>query len=220
MCFDSGWISWGFNFVARRFYFVANPSLDFRVLSSAHLTVVLYYHTVDYRCYVPTYMILQTVKAIHATDLWKLITIYYNICEMSQFCCDSIVRAWLPYSYLYKDVAMGGEPRNRRTTWRTLSRTGLLGTCTWRLLSIIFITISCCLNTMQEWQQRHHVELPPLNSTLIRWQGISWNLSITANFGKFHGNKSSVGWLIFMENSIPRKPWKFIYFENFYAYGI
>ena len=49
---------------------MANPSLDFRVLSSAHTTVVLYCHTVDYRHYVPLYNLWYCagiVKAIQAT---------------------------------------------------------------------------------------------------------------------------------------------------------
>ena len=37
------------------FYFVANLSLDFRILSSVHLIVMLYCHTVDYRHYIPLY---------------------------------------------------------------------------------------------------------------------------------------------------------------------
>ena len=41
-------ILWGF-------YFVVNLFLDFRVLSSAHSTVMLYCHTVDYRRCTPLY---------------------------------------------------------------------------------------------------------------------------------------------------------------------
>jgi len=37
---------------------------------------------------------------------------------------------------------------------------------------------------------------------------------------KFHGSKSSLGGLIFVEKSIPRKPRKLILLENFYVYGI
>ena len=46
--FRGGLISWGF-------YFVANPSLDFCVLSSAHSTVILYCHTVDYGSCMPLF---------------------------------------------------------------------------------------------------------------------------------------------------------------------
>ena len=89
---------------------MANPSLDFCVLSSTHLTVMLYFHTVDYiGTTFPS--IIYGIANSQSYSTYGFVKINQHL---SQFCCDSIVRAWLPCSYLHKDVALGGQPR--RTT--------------------------------------------------------------------------------------------------------